>query len=344
MRLPTGLDFEPTEGVPLADDAVRTKLQHMDKGCMGDLWYHLMNQAREKMILVEDGVFKDRSSMKRLLRNDKKGHSVSRMLLYSIPKKLLSDVFLGKFSHQAKLPEDDPLSIDCGIYHRDGPGAYVVTIAVEGRKGAWLTGAELQMQIEKIDLYLKADEEQTDMIEYTRRIDRYYCKDGCVAPVYTAVDQARGKIEQFRRSLARLASLAKAETPLVQAPCYVGCSSDATRKRNEKHFPDTNWTRNKGNYTWWLTLSCMRDMVLEPEPSSTRDDPKRSWIKDKEATEYYRPWYLENMRDTRDTFQKREVLLDFIDSGKLDQYMTQIEQQIDRVEILFRVRDKMRGK
>ncbi|KAK6828427.1 hypothetical protein PG987_011768 [Apiospora arundinis] len=120
------------------------------------------------------------------------------------------------------------------MYQGGRPGTYVATIAVGGRRGAWFTGDELRELIGKVDLYLEAGKVYHDhsslktpaqrrrrekkLIEYTKRVDGRYYRHGSEAPVYTLGDNARPKIEELRRKIQHLASLARPQIPLIQAP------------------------------------------------------------------------------------------------------------------------------
>ncbi|KAK7997562.1 hypothetical protein PG989_005602 [Apiospora arundinis] len=176
-----------------------------------------------------------------------------------MPKHLISVIALGAVGYQTELPASDHLRVERNMYQGD----------------------ELRELIGKVDLYLEAGKVYHDhsslktpaqrrrrekkLIEYTKRVYGRYYRQGSEALVYTLGDNARPEIESLRRKIQQLASLARPQIPLIQAPCYVGCSSDATMKRSEVHHPHNLWSPRKKGYCWWLTPSCIRDMNVVPE-------------------------------------------------------------------------------
>lgn len=85
---------------------------------------------------------------------------------------------------------------------------------------------------------------QEQLTTYTRRIDGHFCSKVSASPAYIPNQAACVKIEAFRLHIDHLASIASSKVPLIQAPCYVGCSAEVMMDHSDAQLPET-WLENE---------------------------------------------------------------------------------------------------
>ncbi|KAK6852856.1 hypothetical protein PG995_011407 [Apiospora arundinis] len=221
MSFPVAPDFKATPGVPLIDDKTSAIMRTLSWGAC---------------------------------------HLSSSPASFSAPRR----------SKRTSL-QTTPLFLGPDLCPGDAPNIYVATIVVKGRKGAWLNGNELNQLLKKLELYHEALEDyearkgkanpaaltdhQMKLIKFVNRIDGYYFSTASDAPVY----YVSNRIKEFMDGLSPLTKFpTDYNTPLIQAPCYVGVASNAAFNTGDPKVP------TRKNWLWWLTMSCMWDMHLEP--------------------------------------------------------------------------------
>ncbi|RYP16716.1 hypothetical protein DL765_004952 [Monosporascus sp. GIB2] len=330
VDIPEGPDYEPTDAVPVVTPQMRTLLRGLDRGSLFDVALTIRKIAEAN---------RDMSCMKHVAK-DEKTWLEATFLLHSAPKTLHRAVILRTAAMQSRLPPGDPRRLASDIYHRDGPGTYVATIAVSRRDGMWLTGKELQRLVDLVERYL-------DAARSSERLD-----DG-VAPKTQRTKDLAGKIESLVAGLKDLGRAAKDDVPIASPPCYVGCSRRAPRAGADNHKPHAGWHAKKGNQAWWLVMSCMKFMGLDPDvvvvpylrtwapgqlpasetvgtiladsfierrgynvwmPGSTPDLRDRAWGRDREAVFEWRPWLIDQMEESVAALKARIEAIQYLDS------------------------------
>lgn len=378
VNLPSGPDYEPTHDVPLVTDTMKSFLATIDRGILSDLSEAVIDAAKDRSRLAHEGVVAEKASTARLVEDEDSQHTMM-MLVHSMPKHLIRAVVLGVTAVMRSVPFDVPGHLAKHIYIVDGPGAYVVSIAVEGREGKWLTGKELRGLIKLLDKYrdaaqLRANQhsqhtaEERKLLAFARDVDRFYVNSSQIdGASYISNGKSSEKLASFTHGLKSLLRGAAEDVALCQAPNYVGCSTTSIKIRTASHTPKANWYINKGNYVWWLTMSCMRMMNLEPEvfavpairtweygqlpiaeilltqlagslvedrgyniaqPGSTPDSGNHDFTRDVEAAERYLPYLTHNINETLGVTRERTERLRRINS------YNPFEEQARRLQVL----------
>lgn len=275
VSLPSWPDYEPTRDVPLVTGTMKTLLGSLDRGILSDVGEGVFTVARDRSRLADEGLITEKASMAKLLENDDSKHT-TMLLLHSMPKHLIRAVIYGVTAVMSMVPPGVEGHLSTCTYLFDGPGAYVVSIAVRGRGGKWLKGEELRRIIELLQKYRDAAKvydnkdkrntpEERELVNFAYDVDRVYnthAKQGEAGYMYS--DANDGKAASFINGLKSLLQEADDDVPISQAPTYVGCSKSSIQTRIANHTPQTRWHSGKANYIWWLTMSCMRIMNLEP--------------------------------------------------------------------------------
>ncbi len=262
VAIPEAPDYEPTDSVPIVTPLMKELLETLDKGTVFDLGMKLRCVVRAD---------RDMPCAKHINKDTQTWYDAT-VLLHSAPKMLHKAVILNTVGIQSDLPPGDPRHIASDIYHTDGPGPYVATIAVKGRNGAWLTGKELVRLIDLIELYLEAERSgrripdghqpqpgrAKELAGLAARIDEAYSQSHFPQTAFIRRLQTRKKIRSLVTGLNELRNRAKDDVPIVSPGCYVGCSRTKIKVHAENHKPYTGWKTGKGNQAWWLVLSCMK--------------------------------------------------------------------------------------
>ncbi|KAI0011712.1 hypothetical protein F4779DRAFT_615328 [Xylariaceae sp. FL0662B] len=400
IRFPQGPDYEPTADVPLVTAEMRAMLKRLDRGNLLDVGMHIMDKAKDRYNRSETGELRELESMTQLIEDDETTET-SIEIIHSMPKELIRAIVLKTTASQAGLDKSDTQHLRRDLYHRDGPGSYVVVIAVNNRRGRWLNGAELRNLISRIEMYLEAEEsyralpkaangavakptsQQTKVLaEFAARIDGHYAKARYPKPVYIDNNEQRAKVERLLEVLRQFLRCARDDVYMVQAPEYVGCSKTSTAERTENHMPRKGWTPEKRNHTYWLVLSCMRDMGLVPEvvttravmtwaygqlhlseilvtmmagslveqlgynitqPGSTRDSMGQDWRQRVLAVTDYRRHLQDNLRNSLDDTTRRKADLDCIDSLDVSEMHLDVAERLRRFANLSRDAEEVKA-
>ncbi|KAI8201110.1 hypothetical protein K4K52_007523 [Colletotrichum sp. SAR 10_76] len=211
-------------------------------------------------------------------------------LLQAIPPKLLKSIISGTVAY-------DSAHTNIEDYGTVGPGVYVIGISVKRTRsnaepGAWLSWAEIQQLISKLEEYIKAYEVLRDVAPASRTT----AQRGSVG-LATHVDMAFGGPRKAGRTATSLAFVegdrdaedvrifidnlkkrrppnltpANIHTPQHQSPLYVGCSDDV-KTRLKGYTLQKRFSLNK---LLALTLSVMQQMGLDPK--MTKKVVLRTW-------------------------------------------------------------------
>ncbi|KAI1083909.1 hypothetical protein F5B20DRAFT_357654 [Whalleya microplaca] len=390
IRFPQAPDYEPTVDVPLVTAEMRAMLKILYEGNMYDLGLHVLDRAEDRYRRSTTGELRELASMKQLVEDNAAAKTWVE-IIHSMPKELVRAIVLKTTAAQAGLDKHDAAYLRRDIYHRDGPGTYVAVIAVINRKGRWLTGTELRRLIERLERYLEAEQsyralprgangavtepttqEAIELGEYVARIDGHYAKARYPKPMFIENDeQKRVKVERLIAALRRFLCGARDDVPLAQAPDYVGCSRTLVADSTENHMTRTGWHADKRNHTYWLVLSCMKDMGLVPEvvttraamtwmegqlhlsetlvtmlagslveqlgynitqPGSTRDAKGQDWRQRVLAVTHYR-WYLQNnVEQSLADIRQRAADLEHVESINVSQIHLDVAERLRELD------------
>ncbi|RYP75543.1 hypothetical protein DL770_007396 [Monosporascus sp. CRB-9-2] len=375
VDIPEGPDYEPTDAIPVVTPQMKMLLRRVDRGCLFDL-----GMAMRQVALAN----RDMSCIKHVAK-DEETWLEATILLHGAPKKLHRAVILHTVAMQSRLPPGDPRRIASDIYHGDGPGTYVATITVSRRNGMWLTGKELQRLVDLVERYLDAarsserlddgvaptTQRTKDLVRFARDIDGIYGRAQYPRTAMIRRPRTRAKIESLVAGLKNLGRAAKDDVPIASPPCYVGCSRQATRAHAENHKPDAGWHSKRGNQAWWLVMSCMKFMGLDPDvvvvpylrtwapgqlpasetmgtiiadsfiersgyniwtPGSALDLPDRDWGRDREAALEWRPWLIDQMEESAAMMAERLKLVEYLDSLNVLHIYEPLSQRITQLQ------------
>ncbi|RYP49987.1 hypothetical protein DL768_004422 [Monosporascus sp. mg162] len=375
VDIPEGPDCEPTDTVPVVTPQMKMLLKRVDQGCLFDL-----GLAMRRVALAN----RDMSCIKHVAKDEETWFG-SMILLHGAPKELHRAVILHTVAMQSRLPPGDPRRIASDIYHDDGLGAYVATIAVSRRNGMWLTGKELRRLVDLLQQYLDAassserlddgvaptTQRTKELARFAKEIDGIYGRAQYPRTTMIWRPRTRAKVESLVADLKDLVRAAKDNVPIASPPCYVGCSRQATRAGADKHKPDAGWHLKKGNRAWWLVMSCMKFMGLDPDvvvvpylrtwapgqlpasetmgtiladsfverrgynvwmPGSALDLPDRAWRRDQEAALEWRPWLIDQMEESAAMVAERVKLLEYLDSLNVWDIYEPIRQRITQLQ------------
>ncbi|RYP43912.1 hypothetical protein DL768_009571 [Monosporascus sp. mg162] len=264
--------FAATADVPVMDMEMRQKLRMIKDVPLYGLDMRLIGAARRRS--AQGGGPNNSASLALLLSAP--GMAMAGVLLHSMPKVLIEGIVRRTLGVQLYLPPTHEMALPNPIYADDGPGTYVAVMAICGRMGRFLTKGELGSLCDKIKRYIEAFETWQDcpdparmtpgqraLLQFARDVDRtYYPAAAGGEPVFLSP----GRLPKVRCLLAMFEAWRAAATgskPIAQAPQYVGCAARSIAARSRSHAPPL--THPESNYTWWLTMSCLRHMRLAPD-------------------------------------------------------------------------------
>ncbi|XDG02610.1 hypothetical protein ABKA04_002225 [Annulohypoxylon sp. FPYF3050] len=285
-EVPSAPSFLPTRDAPWIEDDQRDMLKlRLDKLLEDDealisLSMYLEKRAEERLRDAHMHKDWDTTTMKNLI----KGKDTARALLHRIPRKLLRSLVMGTIGWQTNLSHNNDLELR--YEHADAldkPGTYVATIGISGRRGKGLSGDQYLALSERIDDYIEAysllktnpddnllPQQAKDKIRKARRIDRFYStfdhskEENRYRLAYVDNEVRAGKMRHLSRIFKEFHLRAEDKTrPLIQTISYVGCATRSMKDRSANHMPTKKYKGS--NYTWWLTMSCIRDMNMAPE-------------------------------------------------------------------------------
>ncbi|TRX88795.1 hypothetical protein FHL15_010365 [Xylaria flabelliformis] len=276
IKFPEYPDFQPTVDVPWITDGQRQTLQALHKMPLQFIARMIVKRAECALLpshppdswinaTIANKILKDTDQLE--------------MLIHSIPRKHIRAIVMGTIGwHIAPERGASAEALRGNPYKRNGPGTYIATITIDGRGGRGLSGIEYQTLAEKVEDYLEArDASQVqaqlqtrrmkDLLKWANRIDRFFAHKraslGTTVLVSTdrAYEKMRDLVKVFRSRHASTIQLDPNAHP-IQGMSYVGCAIKDIRDRSASHHHHS--TYEQSNYTWWLTMSCIKDMGLLP--------------------------------------------------------------------------------
>ncbi|RYP86955.1 hypothetical protein DL769_000635 [Monosporascus sp. CRB-8-3] len=274
INIPSGPGFEPTANAPIVTRDMKEMLEAVDEGCLLDLFIIIIERAQANNA---EGVHPD---MRNLIRDVDSRRKVVE-LVHSIPRRLIKGMVLGITALQHNLPGDHPLHVAERVYNHDGPGVYVASIAVAGRSGRGWTGAELGRIIRSIEKYVEAwtSLERLAGSKPTTPVDKELANFAAQVDAQLRVGSAtrtkkvmyisggiqKDKVEAVLGTLKHMRAGLADDVESAQLLSYYGCSSTSAHKRPEAHTPAKGWYQGKGNHPYWLLMSVMKRIGIEPE-------------------------------------------------------------------------------
>ncbi|KAI0896310.1 hypothetical protein F4806DRAFT_502582 [Annulohypoxylon nitens] len=281
VEVPSAPSFLPTRDAPWMEDDQRDMLKLLeDNEALISLSMYLEKKAQETLRDAHMHKDWDTTTMMNLI----KGKDTARALLRRIPRKLLRSLVMGTIGWQTNLPHNNDLELR--YEHADvldKPGAYVATIGISGRRGKGLSGDQYLVLSERIDDYIEAysllktnpdanllPQQAKDKIRKARLIDRFYStfdhskEENRYRLAYVDNEVRAKKMRHLSSIFKEFYLRAEDKTrPLIQTINYVGCATRSMKDRSANNMPTKKYKNS--NYTWWLTMSCIRDMEMEPE-------------------------------------------------------------------------------
>ncbi|KAI2470452.1 hypothetical protein F4781DRAFT_430254 [Annulohypoxylon bovei var. microspora] len=276
VELPEFPRFLPTRDVPWIDEDQREMLVLLHSEPLISLALHLEKKAKAKVTAARLRQGGDASTAQKML-DDEGG---VRVLLHSVPAKMLRALVMGTLGWQAGLPDGDPLSLRRKLWRDDGPGAYVATMGVEGRFGKGPSGREYLALSRTIDRYLEAYRiledtrpadrtlEMREKVTDAHRVDRFYASSvtpfGGAKLTFVSSEAQAAKVARlsatFRGFYDRAADK---DAHLLQTISSVRCSAEAVDDRSAHRLLTERYRGS--DYAWWLAMSCLRAAGLSPD-------------------------------------------------------------------------------
>lgn len=201
----------------------------------------------------------------------------------SIPRPMLESIILGTVAWDY----DAERGTDRGFYKQAQRfGIYVIGLAVQGRKGAWLTANEIMKLVTNVDRYLEAydmwaeDEEWPKsgagqrLKDFVAKVDNQLGLHKTGGPRFLKTADGKEAMEDLAKGLRKRADLSleldpAGNVPMIQTPLYVGMSIDLS-KRLPKHDPTkgVNSVLTSSNKAFAFVVSLMKFQGQEPLPKS----------------------------------------------------------------------------
>ncbi|RYP77419.1 hypothetical protein DL771_001214 [Monosporascus sp. 5C6A] len=274
VDLPSGPGFEPTANVPIVTREMRDMLEVGDRSYLRNLFIILIERAQA------NNAERVHPDMRNLIKDDDSKYKIVE-LVHSIPKRLIKGMVLGITALQHNLPGDHPLHVAERVYSLDGPGVYVASIAVAGRSGMGWTGAELGRIISDVEKYVEAwssldrlgDANPTtsvdkELADFAAQVDVQLKASSATSTtrvMYISGGVQKDKVEAMLGTLKHMRAGLADDVESAQLLSYYGCSSTSAHTRSEVHTPAKGWHQGKGNQPYWLLMSVMKRIGIEPE-------------------------------------------------------------------------------
>lgn len=247
----------------------------------GDSYYKLSLQFHkliEEARLLPD--FLVRGAQDHITRLEMMGEDKPKIwrIFHTIPRGMLQSLVLGTVAYDFSRKADRPETYQ----ELSGWGVYVVSVGVAGREGAWLTARELLRLVRHLQTYLRAfeayhahggaprDVEELRLQDFAATIDNTWGRHESKCPRFVDKEERlpgwRLFADQLQaRANASLAIDPTGHTRLIQAPLYVGCSTQM-EVRCEKYDPARgNATALKSvSKSYGLLMSLMSYMNRPP--------------------------------------------------------------------------------
>ncbi|KAI0415220.1 hypothetical protein F5X98DRAFT_347314 [Xylaria grammica] len=278
VKLPEYPDFLPTVHVPVVSDDQRELLRVLHAlpimFAVNTLNMRLA-ASQDPVRKADDAVTWLTSMAAKLLANN----GMMELLMHSISVAHIRAIVMGTIGWQIS-PERAGTSeaLAPSPYHQNGPGTYIATISIQGCQGKGLSGNEYKHLADKVALYLMAyeasqlPEEQrtqtmTDALEWAYFVDSYYAQRQAKLGTSAFLESADSYnkvalLERNFRSFHACTIPLDPDAHLVQGMSYVGCAARDMTERSSFHLQSSQYEGSY--YTWWLTMSCTRDMGLQP--------------------------------------------------------------------------------
>ncbi|KAK6222282.1 hypothetical protein LQW54_000982 [Pestalotiopsis sp. IQ-011] len=177
------------------------------------------------------------------------------------------------------------------------------------------------------------------------------------SPIYIASPKHGRKVEAMIGTLQQMREHAEPDVPVCHAPQYIVCTTTTITGRTKVYFPSVKWDPVKGNYVYWLILSCLAYMGLRPDvlvtrfirtwadgqfkcsetlgtmlagslveergynvkqPGTTGDNTDYDWSRDVASTDYLHSYMEENLAASNEMIEKRMKWMKFFDDLDLD--------------------------
>ena len=212
------------------------------------------------------------------LRDVRDKGSRTWLILHCIPRELLVSACLGTIAFDFHKIRDRPKTYgDTG-----GLGVYILGICVAGRAGAWLTASELQVLIDNLRRYIQGyhaychhgnnppNVAACQLRDFVSRVDNAIgSHDSNSGPRFIDKDSVLPSMAALVKSLElrRVESLRhdpSGQTPLVQGPQYVGCSTSMSTRTQAYNVSANKSSLKKANKAYGLIVCLMSEQVLEP--------------------------------------------------------------------------------
>ncbi|KAI0168520.1 hypothetical protein BJ166DRAFT_624187 [Pestalotiopsis sp. NC0098] len=387
LDLPTSPLFEPTAHVPIVTPTMKRFLGQLETGCLVDIILRIETIAEGKKGDAEDKKNEEGASMRRLL---KEIHTAMD-LIHSIPKHLIKAAILGITAPLTKSPSTTEGHLDKDTYIIDGPGTYIATIAINGREGKFLDGIELEKLVSLLQDYIEAEKiindpnmaahQRPDLATLVYEIDSAYYNNAVPndSPIYITSLKHRRKVEAMIGTLQEMREHAEPGVYVCQAPQYVGCTTTTITGGTKVYFPSSKWDPVKGNYVYWLVLSCLHHMGLRPDvvvtrfirtwadgqlkcsetlgtmlagslveergynvkqPGTTGDNPDYDWSRDVASTDYVHSYREENLAASVEMIEKRMEWMRFLEAADLEKRLQKHEKAIEEYKRAIKERDE----
>lgn len=206
-------------------------------------------------------------------------------LTHHVSPRLLRSIIQGTVAfdkEQRKLQPSDSYNEDTAS------GTYVVSVAIRGRKGAFLNPNELSDLSELLEKYANAGEEYLKgdkkwdpldatneaLRQFVRRVEGRFCEVGAdKAPKFAStsneITSLRLLANNMRfRSVEGLKMDPTGQTHQIQAPLMVGCTFKSFSERLKAHDPNPKpqpANLSSTTHTWGILICALKDMGLSPK-------------------------------------------------------------------------------
>ncbi|KAJ4413533.1 hypothetical protein N0V82_008471 [Gnomoniopsis sp. IMI 355080] len=201
---------------------------------------------------------------------------------HAIPRQLLQSLVLGTVAwdyHPSRGKSREHYGEKPGI------GIYAFGLSVKARNGEWLTANEVRAMVAHIEEYIAGHDawlahdglpitpRDKQLHDFVTQIDNHHGTHDTlnVGPRFCGNASQRCGLRDLARSLtermrASLQLDPKGDTPMIQSPLYIGCST-ILEKRMLAHDPNTGKTSalKRSNKLLALIMSLMKCQDLEPE-------------------------------------------------------------------------------
>ncbi|KAJ4417883.1 hypothetical protein N0V82_005940 [Gnomoniopsis sp. IMI 355080] len=228
-----------------------------------------------------NGKYKNRTE--KYLRTSMEADWRNFVMFLSIPRPMLESIVLGTVAWDY----DPERGLDRGHYKQAQQfGVYVVGLAVQGRKGAWLTATETQTLVKNMHKYLEAydvwDEAGAwplsasgqEHKDFVAKVDNQFGIHKHDVSRFITSANGREAMKDLLKGLEKRTERSlqlepRGDVPMIQTPLYVGMSIELA-DRLPKHDPTKgiNSILTSSNKPFVFVLSLMKFQGQEPSPKA----------------------------------------------------------------------------